>query len=33
MISHVVPLAEAAEAFAALEQGEAMKVLVDCRPP
>ncbi len=31
MISHVVPLDRAADAFARLEQGGAMKVLVDCR--
>jgi 2-desacetyl-2-hydroxyethyl bacteriochlorophyllide A dehydrogenase len=31
MISHVVALDEAADAFATLEQGGAMKVLVDCR--
>lgn len=31
MISHVVPLDHAADAFARLEQGGAMKVLVDCR--
>ena len=31
MISRVVPLAQAAEAFAALEAGGVMKVLIDCR--
>lgn len=31
LISHVVPLDHASEAFALLEQGAAMKVLVDCQ--
>jgi (R,R)-butanediol dehydrogenase / meso-butanediol dehydrogenase / diacetyl reductase len=31
LISRVVPIGEAAEAFAALEQGGAMKILVDCQ--
>ena len=31
LISRVVPIGGASEAFAALEQGGAMKILVDCR--
>ena len=33
LISQVVPLAHAAEAFTVLERGEAMKILVDCQSP
>jgi (R,R)-butanediol dehydrogenase / meso-butanediol dehydrogenase / diacetyl reductase len=32
LISRVVPIDAASEAFAAVEQGGAMKILVDCRP-
>lgn len=32
LISHVTPLDNAAEAFAILERGGAMKVLIDCQP-
>ena len=32
LVSHVLPLADVGQAFAALEAGGAVKVLVDCRP-
>jgi Zn-dependent alcohol dehydrogenase len=31
LISKLVPLGRASEAFSALEQGGAMRILVDCR--
>jgi hypothetical protein len=33
LISHVIPLEDAAEAFVVLEGQHAMKVLVECGPP